>query len=839
MPVPVSNAPTLRSSNAPVLPDDPTQLAPTEWLVNPPDRYDRWITDETDTGRSYRVRREDQIEAVWQREFTPKRVRAVLDSAANGMPREQAALFDIILESDAVLAGIVETRYNAILNRPWEIVPASEVVSGADIDEKAAQDAADYCREQISGLPFFGDITAHLLSGIGYSLAGAENVWEPDGKGHAIHSIVPVEHRSLQGDPLLPWKQRVRSSEAAYPGYLVDAMPNKWIFHSPRRIGGNFFRGGLLRISAMLWCVRAFGFRWWTNALEQFGEPKRWAELPAGFFANAQLKASVEQALKNFGVAAYGIFPEGTKITLQEAMKGAEKWPHNVLCECIDKWQAILWLGQDATTFGTPGKLGAETERGEVRDDIRNKDIKTEGETIRRDLLTPMVLLAAKFGGRTDIPIPYFRRIVEKPKDYKVEMTRLDGAVNRLGLKVKNSYAYECLDIPMPDPISGIDPEGFVEGAPQAAIPGDEESGLPSAGDAPQPGKPPLKKAATSAVPPVPSPQRPASPVSVLNSWISHAVDACRRHVATIVEHCADAIGATANGPEAIHLLSRCIQLLPQSNFAAAIGDYVHACALSGCYATQRRMDAKRSSRKIAKRIIADAMAFEGFVRPFSEAIQALSERVHLSPDDFLKLERAARNRAGRIAGEFNLQIVKDVYTTIGDTLGQGGAVRDFRQAIKQLPERDGWTGANPYHANLVFRQNAVMSFGAGNHAAMVDAGVKAWTWRTYDQPCPICEPMDGSVLSIDDTSIYPGGAHFACECYADPVFDDEMPDELETADDLRNEHYDKSQKYTGALKYDPAEFGKLRPFSLDTVPAELKTAFRNYAHDHGWTVNG
>ena len=91
-----------------------------------------------------------------------------------------------------------------------------------------------------------------------------------------------------------------------------------------------------------------------------------------------------------------------------------------------------------------------------VRQDILADDIRKEGRTIRRDLLTPVTRL--RFG--PDAPVPFFRRKPRPPTDLPELAEVLEVAVNQLGMNVPLGWARETLGIP-----NGSDGEETVPGA--------------------------------------------------------------------------------------------------------------------------------------------------------------------------------------------------------------------------------------------------------------------------------------------------------------------------------------------------------------------------------------
>jgi phage gp29-like protein len=80
-----------------------------------------------------------------------------------------------------------------------------------------------------------------------------------------------------------------------------------------------------------------------------------------------------------------------------------------------------------------------------VREDLREDDIRKEGRTLRKHLLRPLVHL--KFGPA--VPVPYFRRSLDQPRDIQSLAQVLAVAVNQLGLRVPMGWAHEALGIPL------------------------------------------------------------------------------------------------------------------------------------------------------------------------------------------------------------------------------------------------------------------------------------------------------------------------------------------------------------------------------------------------------
>ena len=268
--------------------------------------------------------------------------------------------------------------------------------------------------------------------------------------------------------------------------------------------------------------------------------------------------------------------------------------------------------------------------------------------------------------------------------------------------------------------------------------------------------------------------------------------------------------------------LSSGVSKLRWGEYANAWRDFLLANQMAGFVNGDRVMNRRRSSRIVTQR---DTDIFQ---IPFERAIQALQERVSLPSDVFDQLKAVAKSRAGRIARVQNARIVQAVYENLLAILRQGGTLRDFREALKALPKKSGWTGANPSHVRLVFQQNATMAFQSGQFAQAQDAGAVGYYWRARGSSCPICTPYLDKAFRVGDNRPFPGFAHFGCDCWAEYFFEDEGVEAV-TISSVSNSEWAASQQQSGALQGDPSNFANLEPLDLSSVPEALRSAFEQF----------
>lgn len=806
-------------------------------------------------GEESRPPDDNRSDDAWPRKLDPTRLKKALSAATDGRPEEQVEIFDELLESDPCLNGIYRTRKIGLTSLKWEISPTDETEEmGDDEIDPRAQEAADYCTEVLSNNDSLDAALMHLADAIGYSIAACEIVYRP-GKGAVeLSYLAPVQHRNLISSSLDVSKVHILTKSEPSIGIPVCERPYKYIVHNPAPIGLSPFRGGLLRTLAYYALGHRMGYAWWLGDVETFGSPTVVGKYVDGSGSAgagsigqggaSKVKSDLWKMINEVAYKRRGMFPKGTEL---ELIQRQGQPPHKDLLVWLEELYAIAILGQTLTTkIGETGGAYAAAEVHErVRADILKSDIGSEARTIRNDLLRSLVVL--KFG--SDWPVPYWRRIIEKPQDLIKTGEVIDKAVS-LGVTPTVGWVSDQLGVPLAE---GVDPEAPVEKSQPdfGGLFGGDPFGGDSGGKDKKPPPPPKpgdnkpadnekddedgednKKPKPFRMSDLPHARR-TSPVRSLRGWVTMATRRAAAQVNAVFNDKALKAPGARDKPAIARKLGEALSSLPRQEFADALHPFIMAAQLFGYYVAYGSVLRKR--RKLTASYLFAEPNLDLFSQPFEAAVRALSERLKLNPDTFLKLDRAARSRAGRIAGQFNMRMVEDVYGEAESIIDSGGTVRDFREAVSKIRSAKGWVGQEPAHADLVFRQNAAMSYGAGHLEAMNEAGLSNWRFTLYGDSCPICTPMDGLVFSNADLNYYPP-LHFNCDCYADPVFeDDEAP--VVASSQVNNRAYAESQERPGAFAYDPAQFGRLEPLNLSNVPAELRQAFSEFAHENGWSV--
>jgi phage gp29-like protein len=220
--------------------------------------------------------------------------------------------------------------------------------------------------------------------------------------------------------------------------------PFKVVYHQSTARSGLPQRGGLFRPCAWYYLFKNFDVKDWIIFLEKFGQPLRLGKYQPG--ASTDDIKVLKDAVKALGVDAGAVIPDTTLLELLE-YKGttASSDLYERFAVFVNKsWQKCV-LGQTASSEGTPGKLGAEDAQDQVRQDLLEADAEDLSETLRDQLIWPMV--GFNFGWNKRLP--HFRFLVERPKNL-VELSSTHKTLVEIGVPIPVSYIRKTYAIPEP-----------------------------------------------------------------------------------------------------------------------------------------------------------------------------------------------------------------------------------------------------------------------------------------------------------------------------------------------------------------------------------------------------
>mgnify|MGYP002622565368 CR=1 FL=1 len=411
-------------------------------------------------------RREDAWRDYPADGLTPQRLVSIIREADAGDPSAQFTLFEQMEEKDAHLFSVARTRRLAVTGLQWEIVSATQMpgwgaARGVAASRAMADEAAAYCDRALRDLPGFEAALDHMSLAVGRNLALVELIWEAGASGLRLAALSPVPFGRIAFDDL--GEIRLITESSQHEGIALP--PDKFIVHAPHAASGHPLRGGLLRATALAYLGKHFAIKDWLIFAEVFGMPVRVARYAPN--ATPEEKREMLNMLSRLGADATGIFSKAVELQVIQSRTPGEVNLYENLCLYFDREISKAWLGQTLTTDTARmlASAGAAKVHDQVRRDLRDDDLRKEAETLRRDLLAPMVRM--QFG--PDAPVPHFRRILEQRFDPVQLGSTLDIAVNQLGAKVPARWAHAVLGIP-----EAVDGEEILRGAPQSAGPREE-----------------------------------------------------------------------------------------------------------------------------------------------------------------------------------------------------------------------------------------------------------------------------------------------------------------------------------------------------------------------------
>ncbi len=388
-------------------------------------------------GLSLTPRPEDSWRDYPSANLTPKRLLAILREADAGSLASAMQLYEEMEEKDPHLYAVANTRRLALTGLEWTVRPDPHA-EGQSM--ALAQQVADYCRKVLTTLDSFDDALQHLSLATGRNIAVAELVWEEGAEGLTLADVVPVDFTRLTFDDL----DDLRILTADEPINGIEPPHGKFIIHTPQSATGHPTRGGLLRVTALVYLAKNLALKDWMIFAEVFGMPVRIARYEPS--ASPEEKRELLKMLESLGANAAGVFSRAVDLQIIETKRGTAGPPYERLIEFINREISKAWLGQTLTTdtSGARGTFAASNVHEQVRRDVLADDLRKEARTIRRDLLTPLTRF--RFGA--DAPVPQFVRRVRRTHTAGELADLLGTAVNDLGFRVPADWAHESLGIP-------------------------------------------------------------------------------------------------------------------------------------------------------------------------------------------------------------------------------------------------------------------------------------------------------------------------------------------------------------------------------------------------------
>jgi phage gp29-like protein len=400
------------------------------------DYFGRWFRPQLtpDTREIASVSIEDRWSSYPSVGLTPGGLGAIFQEADLGAVRSQMELFEEMEEKDAHLASLLQTRKLAVLSLDYEVLPY------ADTPEDEA--LAEAVGEIVFGIPDLESAFLDLLDAIGKGFALMEIIWGVNRGQAQVEGLKWVPQKKLTFvEDLAP---RLLTADGPWQG--LPFPPWKTIYHRYKAKSGHDTRAGVLRVVGYMYLLKNYSLKDWAAFNEVFGMPLRLGKYDP--VSTPSDREALIQAVRNLGTDAAGIISKNTEIEFVEATNrlSGNSSPFQALADFCNREMSKAILGQTLTTdtSGGTGTYAAARVHAQVRSDLVVADAQSLAQTLREQLLRPLV--GFNFGW--DKPVPWFRFRFEENQDLKT-LSEVYRNLANMGVPLSLEHVAERFGIPL------------------------------------------------------------------------------------------------------------------------------------------------------------------------------------------------------------------------------------------------------------------------------------------------------------------------------------------------------------------------------------------------------
>lgn len=371
------------------------------------------------------------------RGLTPSKLAGILRRAEEGDLIAQCELAEDMEEKDGHLFAELQKRRLCLQGVDWQIKPPRNATPAEVKDTEMLQ-------EHIEDMTFLDDLIFDMSDAIlkGFSnneikWQQEENLWLPvstDFKDPSWFTLHPDNRDEM----------RLRDNSV----YGAELQTFGWVKHVHKTKSGYLSRNGLARVLAWPYLFKNYGVRDIAEFLEIYGLPLRLGKYPTG--ASDTEKNTLLRAVMSIGHNAGGVIPKGMDIEFQEAAKGSHQ-PFEFVVSLMEKTMSKAILGGTLTSQadGKSSTNALGNVHNEVRQELRDSDLKQIAFTLTTDVIFPMYFLNGK-SYRKPSRCPKFEFDITEAEDIHSFSTALPPLVD-VGLKIPTQWVQDKLQIPMPE----------------------------------------------------------------------------------------------------------------------------------------------------------------------------------------------------------------------------------------------------------------------------------------------------------------------------------------------------------------------------------------------------
>ncbi|WP_204381967.1 DUF935 domain-containing protein, partial [Aeromonas veronii] len=297
----------------------------------------------------------------------------------------QCELAEDMEEKDAHLQSELGKRRRALLGVSWTIEPPRNATPAEKRD-------AELIRELLEDFTWLDDAIFDATDGILKGFSAQEfSGWEMVEGLQIPKGIIWRDPAWFQTHP--DDRNQLRLRDGSQEGVALN--PFGWLLHKAKSKSGYLARTGLVRTLVWPFLFKNYSVRDLAEFLEIYGLPVRLGKYPEG--ATEKEKATLLQAVLSIGHNAGGIIPRGMEIEFQNAASGQAD-PFVVMMEWCERSMSKAILGGTLTSQadGKSSTNALGNVHNEVRQEVRDADLRQLAATLTRDLVYPLYALNGK-----------------------------------------------------------------------------------------------------------------------------------------------------------------------------------------------------------------------------------------------------------------------------------------------------------------------------------------------------------------------------------------------------------------------------------------------------------
>lgn len=366
--------------------------------------------------------------------ITPSLLASVIAQANSGDYSGVAPICNSIESRDAHISSVLQTRKYGILGLDYNIEPYSQDSKDINI--------AEFVNECILDINNFDDALYDFMDAVFKGFAVAEIMWDYDGRNYITELITVPQNKITWTNSTSP---RLLTAQQPYTGIPLEE--NKFVVHIHKtRTTSLPTKQGLFQCIAWLYIFKSFAMRSWARFSELYGMPLRLGKYDAS--ARDEDVQALYNALKSLGNDAAGVISQSTMIEFIEASKSSSIDVYQVLIDTCNSEISKAVLGQTLSTEQTGnGSYAMAKVHNDVRDDIRNADCEILSNTIRNQIIRPLV----EFNFGNSANLPFFKFLNEEEEDMQAEANKIkilvDSGLDTIPIK----WIHDKFGIPQPE----------------------------------------------------------------------------------------------------------------------------------------------------------------------------------------------------------------------------------------------------------------------------------------------------------------------------------------------------------------------------------------------------